>query len=61
MEATPLVLLQVASFLRREMPIRFSHRIRNLADVPLLRDVASVAAVRDLYATSLPEVLNVAQ
>jgi len=60
-EATPLVLLQVTSCLGREMPIRFAHRIRDLADVPLLRDVASVATVRDLYTKSLLKVLSVAQ
>lgn len=60
-EATPLVLLQVASFLRREMPIRFAHRIHDLSAAPLLRDVASVRQVRELYTTSLLEVLGVAQ
>merc|ERR1719491_1725447 len=40
---------------------RFAHRIRDLADVPLLRDVASVATVRDLYTKSLLKVLSVAQ
>ena len=58
-EATPLVLLQVASFLRREMPIRFAHRIHDLKEAPLLKDMASVRQVRELYTTSLLEVLGV--
>jgi pyruvate dehydrogenase kinase 2/3/4 len=57
-EATPLVLLQVASFLRRELPIRLAHRINDLSRVPLLRDMKSVRDVRDLYVTSFLEILN---
>lgn len=57
-EATPLVLLQVASFLRREMPIRFAHRVRDL-EAASLRDAPSVRKVRELYTTSLLEVAGV--
>jgi len=57
-EATPLVLLQVASFLRRELPIRFAHRINDLSRVPLLRDMSSVREVRALYITSFLEILT---
>jgi pyruvate dehydrogenase kinase 2/3/4 len=57
-EATPLVLLQVASFLRRELPIRFAHRINDLSRVPLLRDMPSVQEVRSLYITSFLEILS---
>ena len=57
-EATPLVLLQVASFLRRELPIRFAHRINDLGRVPLLRDMSSVREVRALYITSFLEILT---
>jgi hypothetical protein len=51
-EATPLALLKVASFLRRELPIRFAHRINDLGRVPLLRHTKSVREVRSLYVTS---------
>lgn len=57
-EATPLVLLQVASFLRRELPIRFAHRINDLSRVPLLREMQSVQEVRALYITSFLEILS---
>lgn len=53
--ATELVLMQVAGFLRREMPVRLAHRIRDLERVPLMKDVASVREVRDLYITSYLE------
>ena len=56
--ATELVLIQVAGFLRREMPVRLAHRIRDLERVPLLREVNSVREVRDLYITSFQELTN---
>mmetsp|Transcript_42281 Transcript_42281/g.74153 ORF Transcript_42281/g.74153 Transcript_42281/m.74153 type:complete len:505 (-) Transcript_42281:123-1637(-) len=58
-EATPLVLLQVASFLRRELPIRLAHRIQDLSRVPLLQDMRSVQQVKELYTMSFIEVLSV--
>eukprot|EP00571_Detonula_confervacea_P011606 CAMPEP_0172312302 /NCGR_PEP_ID=MMETSP1058-20130122/17119_1 /TAXON_ID=83371 /ORGANISM="Detonula confervacea, Strain CCMP 353" /LENGTH=481 /DNA_ID=CAMNT_0013025715 /DNA_START=205 /DNA_END=1650 /DNA_ORIENTATION=- len=58
-EATPLVLLQVASFLRRELPIRLAHRIQDLSRVPLLQDMRSVQQVKELYTTSFLEILSV--
>ena len=57
-EATPLVLTQVASFLRRELPIRLAHRIEDLSRVPLLQDMRSVQQVRELYTTSFLEILS---
>lgn len=60
-EATPLVLLQVASFLRRELPIRLAHRIQDLQRVPLLQDMASVQQVKELYTTSFLEILSVSK
>ena len=57
-EATPLVLLQVASFLRRELPIRLAHRIQDLSRVPLLQDMESVQQVKELYTTSFLEILS---
>jgi len=53
--ASELVLIQVAGFLRREMPVRLAHRIRDLERVPLMKDVKSVREVRDLYITSFLE------
>jgi len=60
-EATPLVLLQVASFLRRELPIRLAHRIQDLSRVPLLQDMSSVQQVKELYTTSFLEILSVSK
>uniref|UniRef100_A0A7S4VKG9 Protein-serine/threonine kinase n=1 Tax=Ditylum brightwellii TaxID=49249 RepID=A0A7S4VKG9_9STRA len=51
--ATKRILLQVASFLRRELPIRLAHRIQDLDCVPLMRDMPSVIKVKDIYAQSL--------
>ena len=56
--ATDLVLLQVASFLQRELPIRFAHRIRDLEAVPHLSEMESVQGVRDLYIQSGVEILT---
>jgi Mitochondrial branched-chain alpha-ketoacid dehydrogenase kinase len=53
--ATELVLIQVAGFLRRELPIRLAHRIQDLEGIPVLRDMDSVKFVRDLYVTSFME------
>lgn len=53
--ATELVLIQVAGFLRREMPVRLAHRIQDLERVPLMKDAKSVREVRDLYITSFLE------
>ncbi|KAL9179962.1 hypothetical protein ACHAXT_007932 [Thalassiosira profunda] len=58
-EATPLVLVQVASFLRRELPIRLAHRIQDLSRVPLLGDMQSVRQVKELYTTSFLEIMSV--
>ncbi len=60
-EATPLVLLQVASFLRRELPIRLAHRINDLSRVPLLREMKSVKQVKELYTTSFLEILSASE
>ena len=54
-QTTELVLIQVAGFLRREMPVRLAHRIRDLERLPLMKDIESVKAVRDLYITSFLE------
>ena len=55
--ATELVLIQVASFLRRELPIRLAHRIQDLESIPVLRDMTSVKEVRNLYIKSFLEIM----
>ncbi|KAL7555372.1 hypothetical protein ACA910_022359 [Epithemia clementina (nom. ined.)] len=57
MAATELVLIQVASFLRHELPIRLAHRVRDLESVQLLSDMASVKGVRDLYVRSFLDLI----
>ncbi|KAG7347603.1 two component system sensor histidine kinase [Nitzschia inconspicua] len=56
--ATELVLMQVASFLRRELPIRLAHRIQDLEKVPLMKDMQSVKEVKQLYIQSFLELLE---
>ena len=56
--ATELVLIQVAGFLRHELPIRLAHRVHDLEGVPLLEEMKSVREVRDLYIKSLLELRN---
>lgn len=55
--ATDLVLIQVAGFLRRELPIRLAHRIRDLDSVPILKDIPSIVGVKDLYRRSFAELM----
>ena len=57
--ATNKILMQVAGFLRHELPIRLSHRILDLDRVPLMKEMSSVKQVRDLYVTSFLELLSV--
>ena len=57
--ATEKILIQVAGFLRHELPIRLAHRIVDLNRVPLMRDMPSVKTVRDLYLTSFLELISV--
>ena len=57
--ATEKILIQVAGFLRHELPIRLAHRIVDLNRVPLMMDMPSVKAVRDLYLTSFLELVSV--
>jgi len=53
--ATELVRIQVASFLRRELPIRLAHRVQDLEGVPLVKEMTSVKQVKELYIKSLVE------
>eukprot|EP00557_Chaetoceros_sp_GSL56_P009375 CAMPEP_0176487708 /NCGR_PEP_ID=MMETSP0200_2-20121128/6290_1 /TAXON_ID=947934 /ORGANISM="Chaetoceros sp., Strain GSL56" /LENGTH=477 /DNA_ID=CAMNT_0017884583 /DNA_START=309 /DNA_END=1742 /DNA_ORIENTATION=- len=57
--ATDKILMQVAGFLRHELPIRLARRILDLDRVPHMRDMNSVKQVKDLYVTSFLELLSV--
>lgn len=56
--ATDLVLIQVASFLRRELPIRLADRIRDLEEMPDMRDMPHVKEVKELYIRSFLELVE---
>jgi len=56
--ATQLVLLQVAGFLRRELPIRLAHRIKDLDTVPIFRNMNSVNIVKEFYKRSFLDLHN---
>lgn len=56
--ATDLVLRQVASFLRRELPIRLAHRVADLEQIAVLKDMASVQSVKEGYIESFHELNN---
>lgn len=56
--ATDLVLIQVASFLRHELPIRLAHRIEDLQSMRVLSDMPSVRGVVELYKTSFQELIR---
>jgi hypothetical protein len=43
---------KVASFLRRELPIRLAHRIQDLERVPYMSGMPSVINVKKLYTQS---------
>lgn len=57
--ATDKILMQVAGFLRHELPIRLARRILDLDRVPHMKEMNSVKQVRDLYVTSFLELLSV--
>ena len=54
--ATELVLMQVAGFLRRELPIRMAHRVADLEGVPVLKEMKSVQSVKEAYMQSILEI-----
>lgn len=58
MAATERILMQVAGFIRREMPVRLAHRIIDLDQVPLMKDMPSVQAVKDIYISSFVSLVN---
>ena len=46
------VLLQMASFLRHELPVRLAHRILDLDQMPLMREMPAVQQVKGIYVNS---------
>ena len=50
--ASAEVLLQVASFVHHEIPIRLARRIKDLDNVPYMSEMTSVQAVKDIYISS---------
>lgn len=58
-EVQRLARLQIASFLRREIPIRLSHRIRDLETLPYgLSQMKAIQGVQNDYILSCEEVLG---
>lgn len=52
------VLIQVASFLHRELPVRFAHRVKELENLPYgLSNAPSIQTLREWYVESLEDVL----
>jgi pyruvate dehydrogenase kinase 2/3/4 len=56
--ATERILMQVASFVRRDMPIRLAHRIHDLDRIPMMRDMPSVQTVKGVYINSFLELID---
>jgi pyruvate dehydrogenase kinase 2/3/4 len=50
--------VQVAGFMRRELPIRLAHRIQDLERVPYMSEMPSVIAVKKLYTQSFLELVE---
>ncbi|KAG7369538.1 mitochondrial branched-chain alpha-ketoacid dehydrogenase kinase [Nitzschia inconspicua] len=51
-------LMRYASMLQKELPIRLAHRIDDLDNIPGLRDMPSIQAVKQLYLESLDAIVN---
>ena len=51
-------LIQFASFLHRELPVRLAHRIADLENVPHLSDMSSVVKVKKCYIDSFRAITN---
>ena len=52
------ILLQMAGFLRHELPVRLAHRILDLDQVPLMRDMQAVQLVKGIYVNSFRELTS---
>lgn len=55
--ATERLLIQVASFVLNELPIRLAHRIKDLDQVPMMKDMPSVQKVKSIYIDSFQELI----
>lgn len=56
--ATQRILAQFASYLRKELPIRLAHRIRDLDNAPGLQDMPTIREVKGIYLQSFLELLD---
>jgi len=56
--ATERVLIQVAGFLRRELPVRLAHRIRDLDTVTFFHDILSAIKVKEVYTQSFLDLVD---
>ena len=56
--ANERISLQMAGFLRHELPVRLAHRILDLDQVPLLREMPAVQQVKGIYVNSFRELTN---
>ena len=52
-------LMNMAELLLEEIPVRLAHRIRDLEQIPMLRDMPSVKQVKSIYVSSFEELLRV--
>ena len=56
--ATERILIQVAAFLQRELPVRLAHRILDLDGAPRIRDMPSAQHVMGIYIHSFLDLLE---
>ncbi|KAL7570357.1 hypothetical protein ACA910_017197 [Epithemia clementina (nom. ined.)] len=59
--ASERVLIQVASLLRQELPIRLAYRIKDLDQIPFMRDMEAVQNVKNIYIDSFLKLIDVPQ
>lgn len=52
------ILINMASLLRKEIPIRLAHRIQDLDQVPMMKDMPSVIACKHIYIQSFKEMID---
>lgn len=58
-KASEMILFSMASFLRKELPIRLAYRIQDLDHIPILRSMRSVQRVKKIYCDSLMKLVSV--
>jgi Mitochondrial branched-chain alpha-ketoacid dehydrogenase kinase len=56
--ASDRILLQMATYLRHELPVRLAHRIQDLDQCPHMRDTQAVRAVKAIYINSFRELVQ---